>query len=75
MAEIRVMRDGSAVVRIPASEGLRLPRTHGTKKAKAIQTKDGLLISTQQVSQKDKVMRAYEMNARRFDKVMRDLAK
>lgn len=75
MAEIRVMRDGSAVVRIPASEGLRLPRTHGTKKAKAIQTEKGLLISTEQASRKNKVMRAYEMNARRFDKVMRDLAK
>lgn len=75
MAKIRVKPDGSAVVRIPASEGLRLPETHGTKKAKAVQTDKGLLISTRQASKKSKVMRAYELNARRFDKTMRDLAK
>lgn len=75
MAKIRVMPDGSAVVRIPASDGLRLPKTNGTKRAKAVQTDKGLLISTRQVSKESKVMRAYTMNARRFDKTMRDLAK
>jgi len=74
MAEIRVMRDGSAVVRIPASDGLHLPATHGTKKVKVVQTERGLLISTGPASKNQRVMRAYEMNARRFDTVMRDLS-
>lgn len=76
MADIRMHPNGGAVVRFSPSEAKHLPKSEGTKKAKVISTEKGVLIAPRnQTSKQNKVMRAYQMNARRYDKVMRDLAK
>lgn len=77
MAKIRTAPDGTLVMRIPAAEASRLPSLRNAKTAKLIPTENGVLIANrnQTTSKKSKVMRAYKMSARRYDKVMRELAK
>ncbi|HUP47233.1 MAG TPA: hypothetical protein VNA04_00435 [Thermoanaerobaculia bacterium] len=76
MAKVRTTPNGTLLLRIPPAEASRLPSLRNAKNAKLIPTENGVLIASRnKTPKKSKVMRAYEMSARRYDKVLRDLAK